>query len=99
MADAIIPKEEKKKKFHMIMLFFTAEELGLPTDNPDQWVNVRNIRFDNAMDAMDYYANTQCPASVHISADTAEELEKEKEQMIRNYQDKEWLEENLYPYL
>lgn len=98
LAQALIPQEVKEHKFHMVMLFFPAHTLG--RDLPgDPWVNTKNLRFDNARDALNYYANTRCPASQHISAPTEEALEQEKQQMIRNYQDEDWLKENLYPYL
>ena len=99
LAQALIPQEVKEHKFHMVMLFFPAQELGLNhlPDNP--WVNTKNLRFDNATDALNYYANTRCPASQHISAPTEEALEQERIQMIRNYQDEDWLKENLYPCL
>lgn len=100
LAQALIPQEIKEHKFHMVMLFFTSYELGIATSlSETTWVNTRNIEFDNARDAMNYYANTSCPASQHISAPTRELLEQEKQQMLKNYQDEAWLEENLYPYI
>lgn len=98
LAQSLIPQEVKEHKFHMVMLFFPAHTLGLNQPG-DPWINTKNLRFDNATDALNYYANTRCPASQHISAPTEEALEQEKQQMIRNYQDEDWLEENLYPYL
>ena len=97
LAQAIIPQEIKEHKFHMVMLFFPAQEIGFHLT--DTWINTRNIRFDNATDALNYYANTQCPASQYISAPTEEALEQERIQMIRNYRNEDWLKENLYPYL
>lgn len=105
MADALIPNEVKNQKFHAVMLFFhQGMDFGIPKEmweekNPTGWVNTKTIDFDNASDALNYYANTRCPASQHLCADTKEELEQERNRMIQNFCSEKWLNENLYPYL
>ena len=49
--------------------------------------------------ALDVYANTSCPASQLIEADTPEKLNAAKIKMIENMNDPEWLAEFLLPYL
>jgi hypothetical protein len=101
IADAIVPQEVKKEKFHLVMMFFSASELGIPCGIPGYtpWINTRNHYFDNIGAALDCYANTRCSASQLISAASEEELEMKKQQMLDNYSDEKWLEENLYPYM
>lgn len=101
IADAIIPQEIKTEKFHMVMMFFSASELGMPSGIPGYtpWINTRNFMFNNLSAALDCYANTRCSASQLISASTHEELEMKKQQMLDNFSNEKWLEENLYPYM
>lgn len=48
---------------------------------------------------LDCYANTMCPASQLIEAETKEEFDKEIEQLKNNFENEEWLEANIHPYL
>ena len=50
LAQALIPQEVKEHKFHMVMLFFPAQEIGIHLT--DTWINTRNIRFDNATEML-----------------------------------------------
>lgn len=96
VAEAIIPEDFKRFKFFALMLFYQV--LNRVTGNMD-WVNTNNILYDDYAAALDAYANTPCPASQLIEAETKEELEKKMEQMQKNFKDEKWLDENLYPYL
>ena len=101
IANAIIPQQVKAQKCHLVMMFFSASELGIPAEiaGPMAWLNTRNFYFDSITQALDCYANTMCPASQLISADTPEELEMKKQRMLDNFSNAEWLENNLYPYM
>lgn len=55
--------------------------------------------FDNKTDQMLCYAETPCPASQLIEADSEVELNEKIEQMKNNFENPKWLENNLYPYL
>ena len=90
--------ESNKKKVYAVMLFFTEIELGISTV-PNKWVNIKNVKFDNGADAVNYYANTKCPASQLIDAESEEELIEKMNQMIKNFNNQEWLDNDLYPYL
>ena len=96
VAEAIIPEDFKRLKFFALMLFNRV--LNRVTGNMD-WVNTHNILYDDYAAALDAYANTPCPASQLIEAETKEELEKKMEQMQKNFKDEKWLDEYLYPYL
>ena len=80
------------------MLFENEFNLGI-SSNPNKWVHLKTIRYKNGFDALEAYANTRCPASQLIRAVNEEELLKEEAQMKANYQNQEWLEKELYPYL
>lgn len=101
IAESIIPQEVKMEKFHLVMMFFSASELGIPRDIPGYlpWINTRNFFFEDISSALNCYANTRCSASQLISASSMLELEAKKRQMLDNFSNPEWLENNLYPYL
>lgn len=107
LATALIPQEFKEDNFFLVMLFFQAheiwgedeEQLKLRNLTGNEWVNVHNIPFEDHLSALDAYSNIQCPASQLISAHSREDLTQKMNQMVLNYQNKEWLDENLYPYL
>lgn len=104
-AEAIIPQEEKELKFHAVMFFVhLGSDLGIPKEvwrqeNLTGWQHTRTLYFNDVMAALNCYANTPCPASQHISAATEEDLKAQEQEMINNFKDQKWLEENLYPYL
>lgn len=98
IAEAIIPQSQKKATHHMVMLFYRPSELGIPMET-DDYINTRNLCFDNVTAALNYYSNTPCPASQLISASSEEELMALKNEMIRNFRDEAWLEENIFPFL
>ena len=85
------------KKF-AVMFFETEVELGV-SDNPNKWVNTKNYYYDNGREALECYANTPCPASQFIEAEDDFELKCKMGEMMNNFRDEKWLEENLYPYL
>ena len=101
LANALIPEEYKSHKFYCVMMFFEGRDLGIPADSTDyfSWINTRNVVFTDHQSALDFYANIPCPASQLIEADTEEELKSKQQEMAKNFQDQEWLEKNLYPYL
>lgn len=90
--------DEREHRWWALMLFFTEFELGR-SDVPGRWINTQNVIYTNGVAALEAYANTKCPASQLIDADNEEELWREINQMKKNYESNEWLEENLYPYL
>ena len=97
VANAIIPESFKDNHFFALMLFYRGYEIGLPNGNA--WMNTHNIFFEDYQTALDAYANIPCPASQLIEAHTEEELKQKMKQMLLNYKDKKWLEENLYIYI
>lgn len=98
LAESIIPNDYKTKKIFAVMLFNTEIELGI-SNTPNKWVNTKNYKFNDGTSALDFYANTPNPASQLIDATSEEELESKMNDMIHNFQNENWLEENLYPYL
>lgn len=87
------------KKVHAVLLFDTELNLGI-SNNPTKWVHMKTLNFGDRGDlALNAYANIPNPASQIISAATEEELNQLEQEMIQNYQNQEWLNVNLYPYL
>ena len=86
------------KKYWALMLFCTEMELGI-SNKPNKWVNVRNLFFTNGTEALNAYAEIPNPPSQLIDGESPEELAQEMEDMLHNFDDEKWLEENLYPYL
>lgn len=89
---------EKGKKIWAVMFFNTEIELG-ESNIPNKWVNTGNSFFTKGIDALNTYANTQNPASQIIDGETKEELANNMEEMMQNFSNIDWLNENLYPYL
>lgn len=85
------------KKYFCIMLFFQQADF---TNNPNdrEWANTRNVYYHNGQLALDYYANTRCPASQLIDADSISELIQKRNQMLLNFKDKTFIQ-NLQEYI
>lgn len=87
------------KKYYALMLFDTEKTLGI-SENPFKWINTKTIDFKNDGEkALFMYCNIPNPASQLLDAESEEELEQQKIQMIQNFNDQNWLNEYLYPYL
>ena len=89
---------ENKNKCWALMLFNTELELGI-SNTPNKWINTGNKFYTDGTSALNAYANTPNPASQIVDGKTPEELARNMEEMLVNYSDEKWLEENLYPYL
>jgi len=87
-----------KRKYWALMLFNTELELGV-SNKPNKWVNTANRFYTNGTAALEAYANTPNPASQLIDALSEEELVEKMQEMLVNYSDEKWLDENLYPFL
>lgn len=84
---------------YAVLLFFHWSEVM--DEQPEGIIHVMSKPriFTNQLTALNYYANTPCPASTMIEAETIDELNKLIDQTNKNYQDSDWLEANLYPFL
>lgn len=91
-------KKEPEKKYWAVMFFNTEIELGI-SNQPNKWINTGNSFFTNGLSALDTYANTKNPASQIVDGETKEELANNMEEMNNNFNNINWLNENLYPYL
>ena len=85
-------------KKYAVMLFYTEIELGV-SSTPNKWINTENYYFDNGTEALMTYAEIPCPASQLIEAEDDFELKCKMGEMILNFQNQKWLDENLYPYI
>ena len=80
----------KKNTFNAVMLWFSEEEMGI-SNNRDIFRCVRIVKFEDPHMALDYYANTPCPASQLINADSQEELDAKIQEMYERFDhDDDW---------
>jgi len=87
----------KGKKVYVVMLFENEYHLGI-SDNSNKWINTFNRYFTDGGKALEYYANTPCPASQIIDADNIKELLVEMQKMINNFNNQDFLNQ-LYEYM
>jgi hypothetical protein len=85
-------------KKYAVMLFETEMNLGI-SNIPNKWVNLKNLYFNDSLSALEAYANIPNPASQLVEANDDYELQCKMGEMMINYRDDSWLNENLYPYI
>ena len=74
------------------------EEYGnYPTDYPREVARVR--MFANASQQLDAYANTMCPASQLVTANSEKEFNEKIERLKNNFEDPEWIAVHIDPYV
>ena len=83
--------QENRKKKYCLMLFRYDR-------TKNKYVNIKNLRYGDGKEALNAYANTPCPASQLIQADTEEELLEKIADMRDNFEDKDWVDRNIYPF-
>lgn len=81
------------RKYYCVMLFVEESDITCNPQNNGKWINTRNVYFHNGGMALHYYANTHCPASQLIDAETLPELIQARNQMLNNFKDKKFLDE------
>lgn len=87
-------------KFYAVAFFYSAQEIGIDADVITEPFIYRNTAvFNNKTDQLNCYANTMCPASQLLEANTEKELKKKIRKLRDNFRNNEWLEKNIYPYL
>ena len=84
---------------YAVMFFYHWSEIMDKKPKDDEFILTNTIITENHTTALDTYANTCCPASVLLEAETRKELDDKIVQTTKNYKNKEWLETNLYPVL
>lgn len=92
-----------EQKIYGVYLAYSAREV-YPSDvasemeeYPSKIARIR--KFNNPTNQLECYANTICPASQLIEADSEKEFNEKVEQMKKNFSNREWLEKNIYPYI
>ena len=80
------------RKYYCVMLFVEESDITRNPKDNGKWINTRNVYFHNGGMALDYYANTHCPASQLIDAETLPELIQARNQMLLNFKDKKFLD-------
>lgn len=97
--------DQKKYRFYAVYLAYSKYEV-LPDEvcaDPEVPLYPQEIArlrvYDNQQSQIDCYANTMCPASQLIEADTEQELNEKAMQMRLNFRDQAWLDEHITPYI
>ena len=80
------------RKYYCVMLFVEESDITCNPQDNGKWINTRNVYFHNGGMALDYYANTPCPASQLIDAETLPELIQARNQMLLNFKDEQFLD-------
>ena len=71
-------------KFYAVAFFYSAQEIGIDADViTELFIYCNTAVFNNKTDQLNCYANTMCPASQLLEANTEKEL-KEKIRKLRN---------------
>lgn len=83
------------ERFHALMLFDTELNLNLGT-KPGRWINFDTKIFNNGYEAFNAFVLSDVVEKQLLSAESMDELNQEIANMIYNYEDTEWLEENVY---
>lgn len=87
-------------KFYAVAFFYSAQEIGIDADVITEPFIYRNTAvFNNKTDQLNCYANTMCPASQLLEANTEKELKEKIRKLRDNFRNNERLEKNIYPYL
>jgi hypothetical protein len=92
------PDGTHRKKIYAVMLFATELELGI-SNNPNKWECISVVKFYNGSQALSYYTNTPNPASCLLDSFDEDDLNRQIEDMKKNYKDEDYLNEFLYPRL
>ena len=94
---------KEMNKVYGVYFAYSKYEIGFEEDNPDipkypselAKVNV----YSNARDQLEAYANTMCAASQMITANSKKEFKEKVKQMKENFNNPEWISENIDPYV
>lgn len=87
-------------KHYAVVLYVDMYDMGIvPTSLKTRFHNCGVRYFKDKKSALDFYANYPCPASQFIEADTEEELQEKIKEMDRNFENEEWIETEILPYL
>ena len=81
-------------KMFCVMLFYNEADItGNYNDNVYNWINTKNVYFRNGTQALAFYADTPCPASQIIDAESYESLMEQRNKMLLNFKDKKFLDQ------
>lgn len=82
-----------------LFLPYCAADLGIGASwkYPKEFRKIKT--FATKREQLDAYANTPCPASQMFDAEDEEEFERKIEILNSNFDDLEWLKENIFPYV
>lgn len=93
----------KTKKFYGVYFAYSQYDVFGRVEFSDKPEYPRELArfalYSTPLAQLESYANTRCPASQTFEASSKEEVEKIVEDFKNKFEDKKWLEDNIYPYL
>lgn len=76
------------------------KELASDPTMPNYPRNLARVgAFADKMSQCDAFANTMCPASVCFEAETKTDFSRQVREFNENFENEEWLEVNIYPFI
>lgn len=93
--------KNNKKIYGLYLAWHQREVYGhYDSSMPEYPKQLAKVRYyDNKLAQLEAYANTPCPASQIFEADSVGEAKKIVEEFGKNFENQEWLEKNIYPYI
>lgn len=82
------------KNKHAILFFDTELNLGR-SFNPNKWVNYLTKYYEDGKQALRDFLDVNSITTQLISADTDEELEKERKKVVRKFKSDKWIDKLL----
>lgn len=98
------PCEENKEKTKIYGVYFAYNQMEVigEYDNSKPYYSRELARvciYKDKFSQVEAYANTMCPASQLVEADSQEEFDKKIEELKNNFENEDWVKENIEPYL
>lgn len=91
--------QEKKPTHFAVLYFWYWSEISDKKPSDSDYILGNIIRTNNFLIALNFYAETPCPASQLVEAYDEKELERKIKQMIKNFKNKEWIKKHIEPYI
>ena len=85
-------------EYYAVLFFWHWTEIGSEKPKDSDYILGNIFRTKNHTVALDVYAETPCPASQLVKANSPEGLEEEITKMVENFRDPEWVN-NLEKYI
>lgn len=83
--------------FYAVLEFRDELKLGI-SDTP-QWSNTDTYKFSSFNEANNALSNSKCDVAILLGADSADELIQDIRQTQQDFNDPDWVNQNISPFL